>query len=172
MGSLIEYLRNQRKKEVTMENTENQVKLNEELLTQALEPFSTKLEEFNSKLAGKADEGATASKIENLEQRVAKLEGDKTEQAQPDFRERFEAGELTAEDKKWLDNVIVPDVLTKFQEATVVEGAQETVSPEPQDTTSPDFDPAKPYIEFHDESFEGAEYNEAKKRYEKLVIPS
>jgi len=171
--SMIEQLRNQRKKEAIMENTEKekQVELSQEELAQVLKEFSNKLEEHRTR-------------IENLEQKAEELKAEQSQsasakeadiiQTQPDFFERFKSGELTLEDKAKMDKIIVPDVIARYQAAMAteeVEEAQEAVSPEPQETTSPDFDASQPYIEFNDKPFEGAYYSDTRKRYEKLVTP-
>jgi len=183
MNSLIEYLRDKKKKEGTMEKTNTPV--SEVELAQVLGKLSTDLEGFK---AGLKDLGQTVSNLEqaagDLTQRVGELEEAKaespgakanisTEQVQPDFFDRFEAGELTDEEKEKMDNIIVPDVLRKAAIAKVgiEQFAPESVSPDKSEGVSPDFDPTKPYIEFHEEAFEGAEYNEGRKRYEKLVMP-
>lgn len=114
------------------------------------------------KLAGQCDSNsALAGKVSELEQHLTST------QKQPDLPDRFKAGKLTTEDKKWLDSVLVPDVLEKAREKGVLQLA-ENVGP---GEAEPGFDPTKPYLEFQNEEFPGATYCESRKRWERLIMP-
>jgi len=77
------------------------------------------------------------------------------------FEQRFYGDSLTDEDKKFLDEVVKPDLVRRLEASgfEIVQARQERKDLEP------------PYVQWSTEQFAGATWNPSRERYEKVILP-
>jgi len=119
-------------------------------------------------------EEIASARVEEL--RAKGLELGEVQEAEG-FEARFRKGELSLEDKKFLDTEVAPDVLTRAEEAGYVTMAQpigeEEEEPTEEEAAAEQESEAvtEPTL-FHDVMpFEGGVWNPDRNRYEKFVMP-